>query len=65
MTGITELMTVSDFCNRYSISRTSLYREVAAGRLMIRKFGSATRIARGDAEAWAGGLLTITGGAAL
>jgi excisionase family DNA binding protein len=47
-----ELMTVADFCTRYSVGRTSLYREVNAGRLKLRKFGSATRIARADAEAW-------------
>lgn len=51
-----ELLTVADFCFRYSISRTSLYREVNAGRLKLRKFGSATRIARSDAEAWAANL---------
>jgi len=50
---IPELMTVADFCARYSIGRTSAYREVAANRLKLRKFGTATRIARTDAEAWA------------
>jgi excisionase family DNA binding protein len=50
---IPELMTVGDFLARYSIGRTTLYREVAAGRLRLRKLGSATRIARNDAEAWA------------
>ena len=49
MTQIPELLTVADFCSRYSIGRTSLYREVNAGRLRLRKFGSATRIARKDA----------------
>ena len=53
---IPELMTVADFCDRYSIGKTSLYREVNAGRLKIRKFGAATRIARADAEAWAAAL---------
>jgi len=51
-----DLMTVGHFCARYSIGRTSLYREVAAGRLRLRKFGTATRIARADAEAWANAL---------
>lgn len=53
---IPELLTVADFCGRYSIGRTSLYREVNAGRLKLRKFGTATRIARADAEAWAANL---------
>lgn len=59
-----ELMTVADFCARYSIGRTSLYREVNAGRLKLRKFGSATRIARADAEAWANNLPDYEGEAA-
>ena len=59
-----ELMTVADFCARYSIGRTSLYREVNAGRLKVRKFGSATRIARSDAEAWAANLPEYAGEAA-
>lgn len=54
-----ELYTVADFCARYSISRTSLYREVAAKRLRIRKFGKATRITRADAEAWVASLPTV------
>lgn len=59
-----ELLTVADFCARYSIGRTSLYREVNAGRLKLRKFGSATRIAREDAERWAAALPEYGGEAA-
>lgn len=59
-----ELMTVADFCTRYSIGRTSLYREVNAGRLKLRKFGTATRIARIDAERWAASLPVHEGEAA-
>ncbi len=62
--NIPELMTVADFLIRYSIGRTSLYREVAAGRLRLRKFGTATRIARIDAEAWADSLPIRKGEAA-
>ena len=47
-----ELMTMGEFLARYSIGRTTAYREVAAGRLRLRKLGTATRIARKDAEAW-------------
>lgn len=61
---ISELMTVADFCTRYSIGKTSLYREVAANRLTIRKFGTATRIAREDAERWAASLPVSEGEAA-
>jgi hypothetical protein len=59
-----ELFTVADFLGRYSISRTSFYREVAANRIRIRKFGTATRIAREDAEAWAASLPISNGEAA-
>lgn len=62
--SIPELMTVADFCARYSIGKTSLYREVSAGRLKLRKFGAATRIARADAEAWAARLPHYEGEAA-
>ena len=63
-TSIPELMTVAEFCFRYSIGRTTLYREVAAGRLSLRKLGTATRIARADAEAWADNLTKREGEAA-
>jgi len=59
-----ELLTVRDVCTRYSIGRTTLYREAAAGRLRLRKLGTATRIARKDAEAWAEALPIVQGEAA-
>lgn len=59
-----ELLTVADFCARYSIGKTSLYREANAGRLRLRKFGTATRIAREDAERWAASLPISEGEAA-
>ena len=61
---IPELMTVGDFLAHYSIGRTTFYREVAAQRIRLRKLGSATRIARADAEAWANGLPVREGKAA-
>lgn len=51
-----ELMTMGEFLARYSIGRTTAYREANAGRLKLRKLGTATRIARCDAEAWADSL---------
>jgi hypothetical protein len=59
-----ELMTMGDFLERYRIGRTTAYREIGAGRLRIRKLGTATRIAREDAEAWAASLPIVTGEAA-
>lgn len=58
-----QLMTMGEFLARYSIGRTTAYREVTAGRLKIRKLGSATRIAREDADAWMASL-PVRGGEA-
>lgn len=60
---VPEMMTVTEFCFRYSIGRTSFYRTVAK-QIPLRKFGSATRIARADAEAWAASLPIREGAAA-
>lgn len=58
MSDTPDLMTVADFCARYSLGKTSFYREAAkpGSLLKLRKFGTATRIARIDAEAWAASL---------
>ena len=63
METLPELMTLADFRRRYSISNTQTYREIAAGRLRLRKMGTASRIARDDAEAWAASLPVRTGAA--
>jgi predicted DNA-binding transcriptional regulator AlpA len=47
-----KLLRISEFLELYSISRTALYREVAAGRLIITKIGNASRIAQEDAATW-------------
>jgi excisionase family DNA binding protein len=47
-----ELMTVRDFLDAFSVSKTTFYKEVAAGRLHMLKVGKSTKIARVDAEAW-------------
>ena len=61
MNELPELMTVADFLRRYSIGRTTFYREVAAGRITLRKLGIASRVARADAERWAGSLAVREG----
>ena len=60
---IPELMTVKQFLDLYTMGRTTFYREVAAGRLQLRKLGTASRVSRADAERWAASLPVITGGA--
>ena len=47
------LMPLPHFCARYGCSRTTAYREAAAGRLRLTKMGHATRVHEDDAEAWA------------
>lgn len=42
----------------------AFYREVAAGRIRLRKMGTATRIAREDMEAWMAALPVVSGAAA-
>ena len=61
---MTELLTVRDFKSRFKVSHSAFYREVAAGRIPIRKIGRATRVALADAEAWAANLPTQSGEAA-
>jgi len=56
MDELPELLTVADFLRRYSIGRTTFYREVAAGRIRLLKLGVASRVARADAERWANSL---------
>ena len=57
------LMTVADFLRVYSVSRTTFYREVAAGRIRLLKLGTASRIRTEDAERWAASLPIKEGGA--
>jgi excisionase family DNA binding protein len=47
-----EAYRVSEFCQRYKISRTSLYKEVSEKRLRFIKRGRRTLIARLEAERW-------------
>jgi hypothetical protein len=42
-----------EFQTRYRVGHTKVYQEIAAGRLIARKVGSATIILHEDAEAWA------------
>lgn len=64
MSDVTQFMKLREFETRYKCSHSQLYREVAAGRLIIRKLGRASRISVADAEAWAAGLPSHTGEAA-
>lgn len=50
------LLSVSEFKSRFCVSHSKFYREVAAGRIPIRKVGRSTRISESDAKAWFDGL---------
>ena len=52
METLKRLMTLADFQDEFSISRSAVYREVNAGRLRLTKVGRASRVAAIDAEAW-------------
>lgn len=55
-THMKELITIQEFCERFSVSRTTFYRQRNSGLLPIRKIGRASRIRLADAEAWAASL---------
>ncbi len=56
-----EFYTVNEFLKSYAISRTEFYRQVNKGKIRLTKLGTASRIARVDAEAWADSLPTYAG----
>jgi hypothetical protein len=45
-------LTIQGFVDRYSISRSKVYEEAAAGRIKLRKVGKKTIITVEDAEKW-------------
>ena len=46
------LMTLPQFQASFSVSRSTLYREIWSGRLRLTKIRGASRISHEDAEAW-------------
>lgn len=50
--------TQSEFTKVYGISRTRLYREIKAERLIARRLGGRMMITRADADAWQAALPT-------
>jgi len=53
-----ELLTIQDFIDQFRVSRSSIYRLLAAGGLKARKVGRRTMIVRVDAENWVASLPT-------
>ena len=52
-----ELYRIPEVCERYSISRSNLYRDIKAGKIRIVKRGKSTLLARADIQAWANACL--------
>lgn len=47
-----EMYRLKEFCKKYAISKTSVYREIKANRLQASKRGRLTFITRAEAERW-------------
>lgn len=47
-----QLLSLEDFCEEYSLSKTRFYSEVKKKKLQPIKLGNRTFIAREDAQAW-------------
>lgn len=45
-------LTIEAFCEKYSVSRASAYREIASGALVAKKRGSRTLIPNDKARQW-------------
>lgn len=51
-----KFMTLGQFCRRYQVSRSTIYRLAHCGAFTVVKFGRSSRIALDEAEAWAASL---------
>jgi len=56
MSKTPELITIEQFCERYAVSRSTVYRLIEAGNISLIKIGRASRIRLADAERWASNL---------
>ena len=45
-------MTIKEFCDWAGVGLTTAYKEIDAGRLIMRKLGRRSIIRKADAEAW-------------
>ena len=50
---VAEFLTISDFCQQFRVSRSTLYRLANAGAVPLLKIGRATRISATAARQWA------------
>lgn len=52
-------LTLGQFCQRYQVSRSTVYRLAHGGAFTIVKFGRSSRISLDEAEVWAASLPTM------
>lgn len=50
---VTDAFTLPEFMRAFRIGRTTMYAEIKAGRLRVRKLGAKSLILKSDAIAWA------------
>lgn len=60
---MSQLISVKEFAERYSVSRATVYRLRDRGEIVFWKVGRAVRIKTEDAEKWFTGLQESTSGA--
>lgn len=53
-----ELYRIPEICELYSVSRSTLYRDIKAGKIKVVKRGKSTLLARADIQAWANAYMT-------
>lgn len=53
------MISINEACQQLGIGRSTFYREVAAGRLTIRKAGCRSLIRQSDLDAWMEALPTL------
>jgi hypothetical protein len=54
-----ELLSIEEFMDKYSQTRTTTYSQIKKGKLLARKIGNRTFIRKTDAEMWVNALLEI------
>ena len=47
-----QLLRIEEFCSRYGVSRSTVYRLRARNAITLFKIGNASRIKAADADAW-------------
>ena len=57
------MKTIPQLCDKHNVSRTTIYREVSAGRLKLTKIGNASRVSEKHEMEWLDSLPVVSGAA--